>query len=70
MIFFFIILTKLHESKKKDCKDMCGRVWGGESNENVFGHKEKKRNEVKCPRRRGKPAVRWKDRVKEYMHER
>ena len=26
-------------------------------------------SEIKCPRR-GRPVVRWKDRVKEYMHER
>ena len=27
-------------------------------------------SEIVCPRRRGRPVVRWKDRVKEYMHER
>ena len=27
-------------------------------------------NEIEGPRRRGRPVVRWKDRVKEYMHER
>ena len=27
-------------------------------------------SEIECPRRRGKPVVRWKNRVKVYMHER
>ena len=27
-------------------------------------------NEIKGPRKKGKPAVRWKDKVNEYMHER
>ena len=27
-------------------------------------------SETEGPRRRGRPVVRWKDRVKEYMHER
>ena len=27
-------------------------------------------SEIKGPRRRRRPVVRWKDRVKEYMHER
>ena len=26
-------------------------------------------SEAEGPRRRGRPVVRWKDRVKEYMHE-
>ena len=45
-----------------------------------FGHIERKNSEefvkevymseIHGPRRKGKPLVRWKDRVKEYMHER
>ena len=27
-------------------------------------------SETECPRRRGRPVIRWKDRVKEYRHER
>ena len=27
-------------------------------------------SETEGPRKRGRPVVRWKDRVKEYMHER
>ena len=44
-----------------------------------FGHIERNNSEVSVkkvyvskivgPRRRGRPVVRWKDRVKEYMHE-
>ena len=45
-----------------------------------FSHLERKKSEefvkkvyvseIEGPRRRGKPVARWKDRVKEYMHER
>ena len=45
-----------------------------------FGHIEKMKNEefmkkmymseTEGPRRRGMPAIRWKDKVKEYMYER
>ena len=40
-----------------------------------FSHIERKNIEVFVskivgPRRRGRPVVRWKDRVKKYMHER
>ena len=45
-----------------------------------FGHMERKKSkelvkkvymsEIEDPRRRERPVVRWKDRVKEYMHER
>ena len=31
---------------------------------------ERRKSETECPRRRGRPVVKWKDKVKEYMHER
>ena len=44
-----------------------------------FGHMKRKKSEefvnkvyvseTEGPRRRGKPVLRWKDRIKEYIHE-
>ena len=33
-----------------------------------FGYLKGKKSEIEDPRKRGRPVVRWKDRVKKYMH--
>ena len=58
----------------------CGVVeWVKRNNLRWFGHIERKKSdefvekvyvsEIASPMRRGRPVVRWKDRVKEYMKE-